>query len=332
MMTQASNSQQRILIGRIGPVVLFICFLLDFSLRFLPPRLFTFRAWEAMTLFATGNEPFLASTVYRNPKSSGDLANLANLPDLRQFREEVFSTDAAGYRNPRETPKPFTGILLVGDSFTAGSGVSDELTLSEQLIRASGLGVYNGGETSDPFGLMQSLGMNRGLVIWQMSERHPVPLSTGPPERTWKGRFTHRILGDERAEALSRMHEYELEFLSYSPLQILFGRAVRLLQNDKILPNPYRGQTVQAKLRNGRGILFLKSEVENYDVDRPVDSAGLSQFNMQLRKKESGYSYCLFQTNTSSIMICFCRPTHERSVVSFSISSKSALLRRTSRY
>ena len=75
---------------------------------------------------------------------------------------------------------------------------------------------------------------------------------------------------------------------SYSPLKILFGRAVKLLQNDKILPNPYRSAVVAAKLRNGREILFLSSEVKNYEMDRPTDPEFFIQLKIQLQEKGIG--------------------------------------------
>jgi hypothetical protein len=288
MTEDATNSQRRLLIGRIGPAVVLICLLLDISLRFLPPRFVTFRAWESMTLFATANGPFIPNAVYSNMRSSGDLANLANLPHLRQYREEVFSTDAGGYRNRRETAKPFTGILLVGDSFVAGSGVSDALTLSEQLNTISGHRVYNGAGTPSLWELLQSLQMNRGLVVWQQSERSPLLMSATVPEQSWKRLLVRRAFGNDRAAALLRMHRYITVLESYSPLHILLGRAVKFLQNDKILPNPYSSEAIAAKLRNEREILFLPSELKNYELDRPTDPEGFVQLKMQLQKKGIG--------------------------------------------
>src|SRR6266700_2554253 len=66
MAGDSTNSQQRVLLGRIAPAVVLICLLLDISLRFLPPGLITFRAWEAVTLLAPGNGsgPFIANAVY----------------------------------------------------------------------------------------------------------------------------------------------------------------------------------------------------------------------------------------------------------------------------
>jgi len=290
----AENSKKprpMVSLRRIGPAVVLICLLLDIALRFLPPRFIAFRAWESVTLFATGDGPFIANTVYSNTRSYGDLANLANLPHLRQYREEVFRTDAAGYRNRREAAKPFTGILLVGDSFTAGAGVSDEQTLSEQLQDISGRAVYNGArsragtEASSLRELLRYLQMTGGLVVWQQLERADLPLlSSDGPEQNWKRRLTRRVFSNEHTEALIRMNRYVKAWWSYSPLQILFGRAVKLLQNDKIFPNPYRTEVVAAKLRNGREILFAPAELKNYDLERPTDPEFFVHLKTQLRK------------------------------------------------
>ena len=288
MAGNSTNSQQRVLLGRIAPAVVLICLLLDFSLRFLPPGLITFRAWEAVAPFATGNGPFIPNTVYRNMRSSGDLANIANLPHLRQYREEVFSTDAAGYRNRGETAKPFTGILLLGNSFAVGPGVSDSLTLSEQLNDISGCRVYNGGLTPSLWELLQDLQMTRGLVIWLQVDNSLLQLSSDPErvsEQGWKRQLVSRAFGDKPTETLRQIYKYA-KF--YSPLEILFGRAVKFLQNDKIFPNPYRSEAVEAKLRNGREILFLPTDVRNYETDRPTDPKFFVQLKMQLQEKGIG--------------------------------------------
>src|ERR1019366_1403135 len=86
MAQDSTHSQPRLLLGRIGPAVVLLCLVLDISLRLLPPGFITFRAWEAVTLFATGTGPFVPNVAYRSTRSSGDLANLANLPHSRQYR------------------------------------------------------------------------------------------------------------------------------------------------------------------------------------------------------------------------------------------------------
>ncbi len=276
------NSRHGISLGRIAPAIVLICFLLDVSLRSLPPRLIAFRGWEALSAFATGNRPFIRNGFYWNPRSYGDLANLGNLRHMRQYREDVFTTDADGYRNRREIAKPFQGILLLGDSFTAGAAVRDDQTLNEQLGNISGCPVYNGGSSPNSLELLNHLQMTRGLVVWEQSERTPIPLLPlmNEPRPHLGFRLLSRILGTERVELLQRLRDY-------SPLQIVFGRAVRLFQNDKILPNPFRG-VAEARLSNGREVLFGKTEIENYELDRPTDPAYFVALKTQLEKEGIG--------------------------------------------
>jgi hypothetical protein len=283
MSNDLNSSRQKALLGKIAPTMVFVCLLLDISLRFVPPRVFAFRASEALTIFASGNAPYVPNSFYRNERSFGDLPNFANLPRTRHYREEVFTTDANGYRNRRKTAKPFEGIVLLGDSFsTSASGIRDEQTLSEQLGDLSGCSVYNGGSSPEPMELLSFLQMNHGLVIWEQSERtalsHPSLAEILDHELSWNWRPIRRILGDERVQDLRGI-------IAYSPLEIVLGRAVKLLQNDEIFPNPYRGVIAEANLRNGQEMLFLQSEVENYELDRPTDPAFFVARKKELQEK-----------------------------------------------
>lgn len=100
--------------------------------------------------------------------------------------------------------------------------------------------------------------------------------------------IVHRASGDRHAETVREIYRYSPSLESYSPLEILFSRAVKLLQNDKIFPNPYRDQVVVAKLRNGREILFLSSEVKRYEMDRPTDPEFFVQLKIQLQERGVG--------------------------------------------
>ena len=282
MSNHVNSTRQKALLGKLAPAIVLVCLLLDISLRFVPPRVFAFRASEALTIFASGNAPYIRNSFYRNERTFGDLPNLANLPSARHYREEVFTTDANGYRNRREPAKPFEGILLLGDSFSTGSGIRDEQTLSEQLGDLSSCSVYNGGSSPEPLKLLNSLQMTHGLVIWEQSERRGLfqPSLTevldGELSRKW--RPIRRVLGDERVQYLRRI-------TSYSPDEILFGRAVKRLQNDEFFPNPYRGVAAEANLRNGQEMLFLQSELDNYKSDRSTDPAFYVARKNELQEK-----------------------------------------------
>jgi SGNH hydrolase-like domain, acetyltransferase AlgX len=266
-------------LSRIGPAVVIGCLALDFLSRFISPGLVTFRAWEAVKLFATAQGPFAPNFTYRNARSYGDLSNMANLPQMRQYRQEVFSIDAAGYRNVHAPAQPFNGILLLGDSFAAGSGVPDEQSLGRQLARLSGLPVYN---MAGGFNTPDDLRMGCGLVVWEQSERWDLT-----PDIDWKERLIRRL--EVRTHLRIRpLAKYLYSWWAYSPVQIWAGRVIKSFQNDRFLPNPYRGMVDSRTLSNGQGMLFVPTEVQNYDRDRPTDPSYLIQMRNRLRARGIG--------------------------------------------
>jgi SGNH hydrolase-like domain, acetyltransferase AlgX len=262
-----------------------MCLLLDVCLRFLPPDFVTYRAWEPLVTFASGPGGFAPNSVYRNAKSYGDLSNLGNQPRLRQYRAEVFTTDGRGYRNRREVVRPFAGVLLLGDSFVAGSGISDELTLGEQISRISGLRVYNGAMAQHHWDVIGQLQMTRGLVVWEQSERTPLPVLAQEGADPARVGDPTKLPSEDSLQTVRHARRYISASRIFSPLQILSGRAIKLLQNDRVLPNPYRTQVVTAMLRNGKEILFLPTEVENFDRERPTDPAFFVQLERQLKRR-----------------------------------------------
>src|SRR5574341_170065 len=71
----------------------------------------------------------------------GDLAAMLGDPALREVRRVEFRTDAAGFRNVTVT-NPIE-VLVVGDSFSAGVGMTQERIFSQVLQQRYGLRVYN---------------------------------------------------------------------------------------------------------------------------------------------------------------------------------------------
>src|SRR5258708_8130839 len=97
-----------------------------------------------MTVFTPPMGAFPPNTRYDNQKSYGDLANLGNLREFRQYRHEIFTTDFRGFRNLSQSESNSRpDILLVGDSFGAGAGVTDMDSPGVQLSAALHPNVYN---------------------------------------------------------------------------------------------------------------------------------------------------------------------------------------------
>jgi lysophospholipase L1-like esterase len=93
-------------------------------------------------------------------------------------RPNTFTTDLAGLRNP---PMGWPRVVVIGDSFVAGVGLSDDETLPQVLSRRLGEPVYNYG-TQLQYGPRHYLGDPRfsqqppGVVVVMPSESALVPL------------------------------------------------------------------------------------------------------------------------------------------------------------
>lgn len=253
----------------LAPIVIVISFLADVGLRLVPPERIAFRAWEAVTLWPIADGPFTPSMVYHNDRSYGDLSNLGNLPSLRVYRTEHFTTDSFGFRNTPSADNRPVRIIVVGDSFAAGSGLSDSETLAAQLAEMSQNGVYNSGNDQSWRGVEELIKtrhlINRGLVVWEISERYDLP-AQGEDGESFGIRILRSLLPKNLYSPFRTAQRYAL----YSPLKIVMTRIFREVQNDRWLPNVSADRLLQKRLSNGREMLFLHSEVANFGIMRPA--------------------------------------------------------------
>jgi hypothetical protein len=267
-------------LGSVLPIMIFIMFSVDLFLRFLEIDAFTFRPWEAMARYPTPGAPFAPNKRYENTRSYGCLAVMGNRPDLRDYRTQVFTTDAHGYRNTPALER--ASAILVGSSFSAGDGMSDDETLSARLSELSGRPVYNAaGLPPDPGrirAIANRLGMREGLVIVESLERlepPQIPLDepkSRPASARRRLRDSLRSLpcGDRLVEQASFVRKLFGDS-GYSPLKILAQRAYKTLQNNWLLPNIYEQQVFERRLLDGRPMLFWHEEI---DTAAPPEKAG----------------------------------------------------------
>jgi hypothetical protein len=135
----------------------------------------------------------------------GDLFALSDrtAPEIVEPRKVVFVTDALGYRN---TVGPGAqAFVLIGDSFAAGSGTTQERILGETLRRAHGVDVYSAAFPGDPVNYAQTLdwlkantGLVRGRnVVALVFEGNDLPCAAPPaPQRSiaaWRWRPVTRL-------------------------------------------------------------------------------------------------------------------------------------------
>jgi hypothetical protein len=106
---------------------------------FLPLSMFTYRPWEAL-MFA--NREAALYPFY--PNQHLEMTSVGDLCHHTKFqipKTENWVTDKLGFRNNYFIEDP--DILIVGDSFVAGCGLSQDATLTEMLKNKTNRKVYN---------------------------------------------------------------------------------------------------------------------------------------------------------------------------------------------
>ena len=99
-----------------------------------------FRPWELLA--KERGDGFETSQVVRM-REIGDLGYATWVESLQAPRETIFTTDIWGLRNARTLD--WAPVVVLGDSFTVGSGVSDSETIPSRLEALLGVPVYNYG-------------------------------------------------------------------------------------------------------------------------------------------------------------------------------------------
>jgi hypothetical protein len=143
----------------------------------LPLNAFTYRPWEALIYKSKESSAF---PFYPNQSlvmhSMGDLCHHSP-NEIVKF--ENWITDEIGYRNDKFIKR--ADVLLIGDSFIAGSALSQDSTITAQLGKKGNMLVYNMAPSS--FSEFVSL-MNQGVIdkpnwiVYEIVERNiPEPLN-----------------------------------------------------------------------------------------------------------------------------------------------------------
>jgi hypothetical protein len=235
------------------PLILALTCAADGVTRALPVGFFSFRAWEALAANGPADAPFEPAARYDSTRSFGDLANLGNIRRMRIYRHETFTTDAYGFRNPPGLAESGTSrLLLIGDSFAAGSGVSDELTLAGQLAATWKLPTYTVAPAVPSAGslpaLVRMLKMKPGSwVVHQQTYLYT--------------EADAQILGATRHPSVSPIGRFLKSFDSdVRPIGILIERARKTVQDGVLFPNPFSSTVRLARLQNGDEMLFLAKE------------------------------------------------------------------------
>ena len=270
-------------LGSIVPFLLALALVADLTMRFMPMEWFTFRALEAARRGSAPNAPYQANRQFFYPAIYGDLAALGNLPADRVYRPETFTTDKLGYRNPPELAEQGgVDAILIGSSFARGAGVSDEDMPSAAISRATGRRVYNAADDLTAYAsvdrikaLAGELRMNGGWVIVEQPDRFDVPQVADRHD-------------DQCTRALGRigLRSYCAPvswYIYQSALKVEAQKAVRALEDDRVLPNRLAANVVQRELPDGSPVLLDPVDLER--ANSYHSEAGSVAFYAQLRRE-----------------------------------------------
>jgi hypothetical protein len=258
----------------LAPALLVLTGIAEVALRFVPLDRLTFRAWEAIRV---GGEdgPFRPDYRYENPRAYGDLANMGNQRDLREYHAELVVTDGSGYRNaPGLASSGHVRVVVTGTSFSAGTEVLEDQTLASQLSRRLDVGVYNAALAETDFmtlrGVVRRVGAAPGVLVFEHLEDHAAatPRLGGEPRPVrcpWG-------VGDA-GSAVCRSFNRWYERARVSPLRVTAHRALRVLQDDHWFPNPDRATVRRARLQDGPEMLFQGSDAGWQPPPTAVDAA-----------------------------------------------------------
>ena len=278
----AVNSSRTWSIGRLLPRLMFLALLLDLVLRFVPLDPLTFRAWEAMLRrYPNAVGPFLPNQHYHRDNSYGGVASIGNLPGLRHYHSVDFTTDASGFHNPPALAQGHPIGIVIGDSFSVGSELPEEQSLSAQLTQRFGGYFYNAGAPQPlPLRSLEAvarrLNLHHGLVIFEFLESRALQ---DPPAATpdgGRGRAQAFFLRAMDADWTDRLRT-PLNRLHASPLRALSAKLEKKIQDDTLLPNSFASFVIQERLRNGEPIVFLPAEFES-PRDAPKAAKGWAAY------------------------------------------------------
>ena len=185
-------------------------------------------------------------------KGYGDLAAMSGDPAFREWREIQFQTDALGFRN-HSIPDTID-LLILGDSFGAGGGTTQNKMFSSVLERKYGIPTYNLSYPGGPYDefvnfVHESPNLKfspHATIVWAWYTGNDVPDSTG------------EFVGVDQLPWNTTLQTWLVQYHTYrnrSPVRQWW----QIMQESK---NSTDRGVVLRRLPTGEPFLFLRSQEE----------------------------------------------------------------------
>jgi len=287
--TGTSQIKTRWRVGHILPRILALMAILEVAHRIAPAQWRVYDVGEARVRYRLAGEPF-ARNLNLIETLGGDMIRMGNLRAQEPLEQGNFTTDSYGYRN-LDSDRPAAGVIF-GDSFTYGAR-DDRDILPVRLSEQIGCRIYNGAGPDQPFelpspmaakALANRVGVKGGFVFVEAIEWnlfHPSVLA----QQNWArlhlpGYWRWENLADKIAAVLDEMRKR----IGHSPFETLAERATRVLKDDRLLPNSYADNVVQAYLPNGDRMVFYRREMKTFEKHWPIRIDDYVHLAQELKK------------------------------------------------
>ena len=149
-------------------------------------------------------------------KAYGDMAALLGEPEFRVWRDVTFTTDEFGFRNALRSSEDAYSAIILGDSFGAGVGTSQEYILSSVLEKKYGIRSYNLSVPGNPWQSYVNLALEQdrialkkgGTIVFLLFPGNDLDGYWGAldtdelPLLGWLGRRVFRVYGVVRRSPL----------------------------------------------------------------------------------------------------------------------------------
>ena len=244
----------------------------------IPINKFTHRPWEALTYFKFG----FGKQFYPNQKlemnSSGDL--IYNV-DFVNKKKEIWQTDEIGYRNNKLIKNP--DFLLIGDSFIAGSGITQDSILSNALNNKSNFTYYNiAPATFNRFINLTNnniIGKPKTIIFCLLEKNLPLSINTNNGQEKFKEGLN--IVNDNCSIYLDRL--IRTYFLRYIHARILGSTGDGI--KSKIDPRMYFNKI--SPIDNTKNIIQYLNIINSYKLY--CDSNNINFIILLIPNKETVY-------------------------------------------
>lgn len=182
----------------------------------------------------------------------GDLAAMTGDPTFREWRQIQFQTDELGFRNHSRPDK--IDLLILGDSFGAGGGTTQNKMFSSVLESKYGIPTYNLSYPGGPYDEFVNFAHEspklrfspHATIVWAWYTGNDLPDSTG------------EFVGIDQLPWNTKLQAWLVQYHTYrnrSPLKQWW----QIIQGERTSTD---GNVVVRRLPTGEPFLFLRSQEE----------------------------------------------------------------------